>query len=813
MFELRADEQIWSTKTFQLLYIIRPCDNTSGDIYSLAWDDRAGGTLYFGAQNTSIEWVNFGKPLPGRSSNGGVPSLVAVSQTLSIQQSNGTSTPGQRSGRYKPHSFFDTPPADMRSGTSTPRTPVAQPVCSSRSTYLSVEREVEAEPEAVEFEVDCDSIVFYAHYGYVYALETIKRPDGARWLASGSGDSDIKIWECTPGGGLNLVREFNSLAGAVLSLAYRDSLLYAGLQDGEIDVWDLETGARIRTIEAHESDVMAMAVLGSDVYTGAADGRVLRINGAFDCTAAFNAHADSVLACTVVRTAGGPGYELVTAGNDSFVKIWTSLGTSLKSIHDTDVEVDLESNADVMLYALSKLVAIPTVSDEKHRESCRQGAHLLHKILGQLGARSEMLSGDPGKNPLVLATFQGRDTGKSRKRVLFYGHYDVQPAGEKDWESDPWELNGRNGYLYGRGVSDNKGPVLAVACAAAALQQSRQLDVDLVMIVEGEEEAGSRGFANSVRKHKDSIGHIDVVFLANSTWIDEEDPCVVYGMRGVVYAQLMVQSGGEDAHNGVEGGLVKEPMFDLVQLLSSLADTNGVNVPGFCERLSSMVCTAKLTCRRQGAPEDRDRGGATEERRARVWPRRGRAQARVVPAHLLNREHHNDLRAQQDGHLEMRAGGHCDAHRTGPEHRRHCRVPHQLLPCQVCRVENAERTRGQRHPRGGMVARKLGQPLLPCPRGLGQGRVGCGAAQDPRRWHRADHELARARVCGALRAPPSWAVVGRGTSRQRAYSFTQPAERQARRRALPDASGRIVGRDRAGVTVVHRVVTVACITV
>lgn len=458
----------------------------------------------------------------------------------------------------------------------------------NRSTYVSVEREVDSEPEAIEFEVDCDSIVFYAHYGYVYALEMITRPDGARWLASGSGDSDIKIWECALGGGLSLVREFNGLTGAALSLAYRDSLLYAGLQDGEIDVWDLETGARIRTIEAQESDVMAMAVLGSDVYTGAADGRVLRINGAFDCTAAFNAHGDSVLACTVVRAAAGPGYELITAGNDSFVKIWTSLGTSLKSIHDTDVEVDIEGNADVMLYALSKLVAIPTVSDEAHRESCRQGAHLLHKILGQLGARSEMLSGDPGKNPLVLATFQGRDSATPRKRVLYYGHYDVQPAGEKDWESDPWELNGRNGYLYGRGVSDNKGPVLAVACAAAALQQRRELDVDLVMIVEGEEEAGSRGFANSVRKHKDRIGHIDVVFLANSTWIDEEDPCVVYGMRGVVYANLVVHSEGEDAHNGVEGGLVAEPMFDLVQLLSSLADAKGVKVPGFCE-WSSLV--------------------------------------------------------------------------------------------------------------------------------------------------------------------------------------------------------------------------------
>lgn len=63
-------------------------------------------------------------------------------------------------------------------------------------------------------------------------------------------------------------------------------------------------------------------------------------------------------------------------------------------------------------------------------------------------------------------------------------------------------------YLYGRGVSDNKGPILAVACAAAALRQKRELDVDLVMLIEGEEEAGSRGFAPTVRKHKVGLHHI-----------------------------------------------------------------------------------------------------------------------------------------------------------------------------------------------------------------------------------------------------------------------------------------------------------------
>ena len=112
------------------------------------------------------------------------------------------------------------------------------------------------------------------------------------------------------------------------------------------------------------------------------------------------------------------------------------------------------------------------------------------------------LSTEPGRNPLVLATFRGRDTDTPRKRLLFYGHYDVQPASEVNWESDPWELSGRNGYLYARGVSDNKGPILAVACAAAALRQRRELDVDLVMLIEGEEEAGSKGFAPAVRRHK-----------------------------------------------------------------------------------------------------------------------------------------------------------------------------------------------------------------------------------------------------------------------------------------------------------------------
>ncbi|WOO82458.1 putative di- and tripeptidase DUG2 [Vanrija pseudolonga] len=597
-----GDVRIWCTSTFEPLYIIHPCDDTSGDIYSLAWDDREGGTLYFGAQNTTIEWINFANPPRvvgvASSSTAGGAAVVASAAVLATVDSPASSilqlekdspsvaasTPGQRTGRYKPHSFFDKPPADVKSGTSTPHTPGCHPVGTPGRNGVSAAAVAgrlngAVSPTVIEYEIDGDTTLFYAHYGYVYALTVIPRPDGSKWLASGSGDSDVKIWECAPGGGLHLVREFSGLSGAVLSLAFRDSLLFAGLQGGEIDVWDLETGARIRRIEAHEADVMTMTVLQCDLYAGAADGRVLRIDDKFDCTAVFKAHSDMVLASTIVP-GQRKGWEYITAGNDSGVKIW-NISDPVKPSHDTDIDVDIEGGADVMLYALSKLVAVPTVSDDEHRESCRLGAHLLKKILGQLGAQSDILPGDPGRNPLVLATFAGRETGKPRKRVLFYGHYDVQPASEKDWEANPWEMIGKNGYLYGRGVTDNKGPIMAIACAAATLRQRRELDVDVVMLIEGEEEAGSRGFVPAVRRHKDLIGHVDVVLLSNSTWINEEDPCVVYGMRGVVYTNISVSSAGDDAHNGVEGGAVAEPMFDLVRVLGSIADAEGIKLPKF----------------------------------------------------------------------------------------------------------------------------------------------------------------------------------------------------------------------------------------
>ena len=266
--------------------------------------------------------------------------------------------PRPRTGRYRPHSFFDNPPAFPSSGTSTPKSgitfshPLANSyTCSScdlakqasgppspapqieRSTSTDrSETDSTSDSGVLEIEITVESRLSFAHYGYIYALTIVPRPNGTAWLISGSGDSDVKIWLAGKQGGLQLIKHFDNLPGAVHSFAVRDSLLYAGLQHGDIKVWDLETGACIRSIHAHEEDVLTLSVLGDDVYTAAVNGRVLRFDGGFDCTAAWAAHSGIILSSTIVKSKDR--YELITAGNDSYVKVCRVFSYMTKLIAD-----------------------------------------------------------------------------------------------------------------------------------------------------------------------------------------------------------------------------------------------------------------------------------------------------------------------------------------------------------------------------------------------------------------------------------------------------------------------------------------------
>ena len=240
-----------------------------------------------------------------------------------------------------------------------------------------------------------------------------------------------------------------------------------------------------------------------------------------------------------------------------------------------------------MVESLTQFVSFRTVSSQaKYRADCRRGASYLRSVFQNFGAVTEMINTSEPYNPVVFAKFRGNPaTAASRKKILFYGHYDVIPAENEHckWKHDPFTLTGEGGYLYGRGVSDNKGPIMAAIYAAHELAKEQSLDSDILFLIEGEEESGSRGFEQAVQSRKDLIGQVDWILLANSYWLDDHVPCLTYGLRGVIHATVSIESKHPDLHSGVDGSaLLDEPLKDLVMLLAQLTGRHGkVQIPHF----------------------------------------------------------------------------------------------------------------------------------------------------------------------------------------------------------------------------------------
>jgi hypothetical protein len=153
------------------------------------------------------------------------------------------------------------------------------------------------------------------------------------------------------------------------------------------------------------------------------------------------------------------------------MKIWDIPSNYVKYEANRRTSDDQDSPAtDLLLYALEQWISLPTVSgDPKYLDECRQGARFFKSVLKQLGADSRMIPGAPGKNPLVYGKFTAnaylsQKSGSSATlnakvpTVLFYGHYDVISVEheKENWISNPFKLTGRDGYLYARGVTDNK---------------------------------------------------------------------------------------------------------------------------------------------------------------------------------------------------------------------------------------------------------------------------------------------------------------------------------------------------------------------
>ncbi|HEV3148156.1 MAG TPA: dipeptidase [Chthoniobacterales bacterium] len=228
----------------------------------------------------------------------------------------------------------------------------------------------------------------------------------------------------------------------------------------------------------------------------------------------------------------------------------------------------------------------PSVStDENYSEKLAECAHWLVEKLSGIGLKAELVP-TPG-HPVVWARNQHRE---GRRTVLIYGHYDVQPPDPLElWDSPPFEPVLKNGYVFARGATDNKGQILShILGVQETTEQLGELPVNLHFVIEGEEEIGSGNLGNFLHQNRDAL-KCDTVVVSDTGMIAPRTPTLSYGLRGVAALELKVTGPKMDLHSGIYGGAVANPATALAQLLTSLHDREGrIAIAGFYDRVAPL---------------------------------------------------------------------------------------------------------------------------------------------------------------------------------------------------------------------------------
>lgn len=231
---------------------------------------------------------------------------------------------------------------------------------------------------------------------------------------------------------------------------------------------------------------------------------------------------------------------------------------------------------------LSRLVRIPSVSwsafDPAHVRQSAEAVAALAEATGVFDsvaiAQAPIGDGDELGQPAVLATRRAKN---GRPTVMLYAHHDVQPPGkDEDWDSKPFEPTVRGDRIYGRGAADDKAGVMAHIASLRALTEAigDDFDLGLALFIEGEEEFGSRSFANFLTANRDALT-ADAIIVADSSNWDEKTPALTIGLRGNVTFRLTVRTLAHASHSGMFGGAVPDAMLAAIRLLGTFWDEHG----------------------------------------------------------------------------------------------------------------------------------------------------------------------------------------------------------------------------------------------
>ncbi len=246
----------------------------------------------------------------------------------------------------------------------------------------------------------------------------------------------------------------------------------------------------------------------------------------------------------------------------------------------------LDQHADRFLEELKEFLRIPTVSaDPECKPQLRRGAEFVHRQLADLGMKAEIVP--TAGHPIVYAECL---ESPGAPTVMVYGHYDVQPPDPLDlWTTPPFEPTVRDGCLYARGATDDKGQVFThIKSAEAWLRTVGKLPVNLKYVIEGEEEVGSRNLEDFLNANKDRLS-CDVAVVSDTSQYAPNQPAITYGLRGILAIEVTVTGPKKDLHSGVFGGAVMNPATGLARMIASLHDDNGrIRIPGFYDAVQKL---------------------------------------------------------------------------------------------------------------------------------------------------------------------------------------------------------------------------------
>ncbi|MEX0724248.1 MAG: dipeptidase [Gracilimonas sp.] len=244
----------------------------------------------------------------------------------------------------------------------------------------------------------------------------------------------------------------------------------------------------------------------------------------------------------------------------------------------------IDANKDRFVDELFELLRIPSVStDSSKKDAIQKAANFLVDQFENLNLNT-VKKFDTDGHPIVYAEHCPHN---DRPTVLIYGHYDVQPSDPDElWDSPAFEPTVKDGLIYARGASDDKGQAFThVKALESFIKTGRELPVNVKFILEGEEEIGSPNLVPFIEKHKDMLS-CDMVLISDTAMFAEDQPSITYGLRGLAYMEVEVVGPNRDLHSGVYGGAVENPLNVLCEIIAKLKNDDGViQIPGFYDKV------------------------------------------------------------------------------------------------------------------------------------------------------------------------------------------------------------------------------------